>query len=265
MKDRRQTLPRGDALASVASVSAILKRMIETLPELNINGEKEMISLLRAIRYAERKGDTDQSKGRKGRFSPQDISLASRKLGPLLERGTFIRETVTLPIFTDHYLRILSFPKDLQEGVESGKINLYEAVQLARLNAEKLGISESEARRKREEVLRAYLLSREGVTRLKTQIDEIFSPPSSVARDLPDELVQTREELQSEWDLAEVDMAHIFYDQMTQVCVALREAPVHRFPPEAVEEILEKCDEVLLAISKATKKSAPRERVAWFG
>ena len=51
------------------------------------------------------------------------------------------------------YLPILDFPRDVREALERGDVNLFEAHQLARLMAKKLGGTDSEARSLRKRLL----------------------------------------------------------------------------------------------------------------
>jgi len=78
-------------------------------------------------------------------------------LRSLLNRETQGR--ISLNSFIGLYLRVLIFPSDVKEALVAGKINLFEAAQLARLTPERISVSPNEARDRRVELLRAHLMA----------------------------------------------------------------------------------------------------------
>ena len=59
--------------------------------------------------------------------------------------------------FIDQYLPVLTFPSDVTGALSSGKINLQEAPQLARITPERLACRPAEALARRGETLRGHL------------------------------------------------------------------------------------------------------------
>jgi hypothetical protein len=58
---------------------------------------------------------------------------------------------------TSSYVELtLNYPTDITVALRNGEINLYEAGQLARLKAVKLGCTTAEARVRRSELLRSH-------------------------------------------------------------------------------------------------------------
>jgi hypothetical protein len=61
----------------------------------------------------------------------------------------------------------------MREALERGDLNLFEAHQLARLSAKKLGGTDGEARRLRKRLLEAHLLAQGSGTLLRARVKEV--------------------------------------------------------------------------------------------
>jgi hypothetical protein len=61
------------------------------------------------------------------------------RLAQILDRETSGRLSVAT--FVDHYMRLLDFPADVLESLSKGEVNLFEAEQLARVTAARLGVA----------------------------------------------------------------------------------------------------------------------------
>jgi hypothetical protein len=59
------------------------------------------------------------------------------RLAQILDRETSGRLSVAT--FVDHYMRLLDFPADVMAALSKGEVNLFEAEQLARVTAARLG------------------------------------------------------------------------------------------------------------------------------
>lgn len=88
-------------------------------------------------------------------YSREEILRVDSQLRHLLSRET----RISVRSFIGQYLPILDFPRDVREALERGDLNLFEAHQLARLTARKLGGTDGEARSLRKRLLDAHVLA----------------------------------------------------------------------------------------------------------
>jgi hypothetical protein len=85
---------------------------------------------------------SETKRGRPARYTHEELLRVDSSLRDLLSRET----RISVRSFVGQYLPILDFPRDVREALERGDLNLFEAHQLARLMARKLGGSDAEAR-----------------------------------------------------------------------------------------------------------------------
>ncbi len=111
---------------------------------------------------------TDSNRGRPARYTGEQLLRVDSKLRELLGRET----RLSVRSFVGQYLPILDFPRDVREALELGELNLFEAHQLARLTAKKLGGTDSEARGLRKRLLEAHLLTQGSGTMLRQRVKE---------------------------------------------------------------------------------------------
>jgi hypothetical protein len=137
--------------------------------------EKGLVKLARAVRHVERYSATDTRRGRPSRRPPEGLVKVGSKFAETLDRETSGR--ISVAIFADHYLRILHFPADVLESLSKGGVNLSEAEQLTRISADRLNISQAQARRKCVAILSAHLSSGSSGERLRLRINELLAPP----------------------------------------------------------------------------------------
>ena len=71
------------------------------------------------------------------KFSREQLLKVDAALRMLLGRET----SISVRSFVGQYLPILEFPRDVREPLEHGEINLFEAHQLARLTAKRMGLT----------------------------------------------------------------------------------------------------------------------------
>ncbi len=116
----------------------------------------------------------------------EDLLRVVTRLGDILDRET--SSQISFASFVDHYLRLLDFPPDVVEVLEKGEINLFEAEQLARVTAGRLGVSPSQAKRTRAELLFSHLQTKASGERLRQRVNELLRASSAEAREIGDEL-----------------------------------------------------------------------------
>jgi hypothetical protein len=164
---RRRTR-RPDPLASRTAVRAVLAQLQSALGPTSPQTEKDFVSLLRAAGHAARHPQVSSTRGRKSRWSAYDKSRVRLLLRDYLARGT---KRVAVRSFLEHYLLILDFPADVAEALEARTLNLFEAEQLARLSAKRLGLPEAKSRQRRQAFLKAHLQAQASGVRLKAKVD----------------------------------------------------------------------------------------------
>lgn len=159
MRATRRRNRHSDPLASREAVISVFAQLRSALPEISPRRDQDLIRMLRAARHTQRYSATDTKRGRPGHWKREDLIKVSTSLSNILERETSSR--LSLASFVDHYLRLLDFPVDVLAALSNGEINLFEAAQLARVTADRLGPTSSQARRTRAELLSTHLQTKE--------------------------------------------------------------------------------------------------------
>ncbi len=118
-------------LASPPAVRAVCHLLRDRMPDVIPSSEKGLVRLLYTVRHVERRPATDTRPGRPPQWPREKLVEAASQLRSLLERET--QERVSVNSFIGQYLPLLSFPSGVTNALASGRINLQEAAQLARL------------------------------------------------------------------------------------------------------------------------------------
>src|SRR3954462_13776126 len=153
MKATKRRTRRADPLASAEGVARVLEHLRSSLPDLIPRSHKSLSSLLNSVRGLYMRQPSESNRGRPARYTREQLLRVDSKLRELLGRET----RISVRSFVGQYLPILDFPRDVQEALERGEVNLFEAHQLARLTARKLGGTDAEARSLRKRLLEAHL------------------------------------------------------------------------------------------------------------
>jgi hypothetical protein len=154
--------------------------------------------------------------------------------------------------FVGQYLPLLEFPKDVREALERGEVNLFEAHQLARLNAKRLGGTEGEARSLRRRLLEAHLLAQGSGTllraRVKEALGELREPDPTETEVLAvgkaDELLEADP----------LDASHLFFEELRMISRALREIGPGEVTDEDLAEIMPAVDQITLTLQKIARR-----------
>jgi hypothetical protein len=83
-----------------------MKNLLERLPELILNSERQLMRFFYAARHVERRPATDTKRERDGLWPREKLMKASSQIRNLLERETSGR--VSLNSFIGRYLHLLS-------------------------------------------------------------------------------------------------------------------------------------------------------------
>ncbi|HEX8556600.1 MAG TPA: hypothetical protein VF668_00630 [Pyrinomonadaceae bacterium] len=149
-------------------------------------------------------------------------------------------------------MQIPDFPRDVREALERGDINLFEAHQLARLTAKRLGKIDGEARSLRKRLLEAHLLAQGSGAmlrqRVKEALGELREPDPTetevVAVGKADELLEADP----------LDASHLFFEELRMVSRALREIAPEEVTDEDLTEIMPAVDQITLTLQKIARR-----------
>ena len=247
MRATRRRNRQSDSLASPEAVILILGQLRVVLPEIIPKRDKDLIRMLRAARHIQRYSASDTKRGRPSHWKREDLLKVSTGLNDILERET--SSHISLASFVDHYLRLLDFPADIITVLSNGEINLFEAAQLARITAERLGLTSSQAKRTRADLLSTHLQTRESGPRLRQRVNELLRASSAEAG--VDETIETELNLE---DFDPYDPTHLFWDQIKQLGFALRDIRPEDVNDEEIDELLRVSEPVLTVLARIQRR-----------
>jgi hypothetical protein len=190
----------------------------------------------------------ETNRGRPARYTRDQLLRVDSKLREILARET----SISVRSFVGQYLPIIDFPPDVREALERGEINLFEAHQLARLTARKLGGTEGEARSLRRRLLEAHLLAQGSGTllraRVKEALGEVREPDPTETEALAvgkaDELLEADP----------LDASHLFFEELRMISRALREIGPEEITDEDLSEIMPAVDQITLTLQKIARR-----------
>ena len=250
MRATRRRQRKADPLASPQAVRSVIGRLREALPDLIPHKDKELVRLLRAARHAQRYPATDTKRGRPGRWKREDLFRVVARLGDILERET--SSHVSFSSFVDHYLRLTDFPADVIEALTKGDINLFEAEQLARVTARRLGATTGQAKRTRAELLSSHLQTKASGERLRRRVNELLRASTAEAGEVTGG--QLPEELEDLEDFDPYDPTHLFWEQIKQLGFAFRQIGREDVSDEEIEELLKASEPILAILSRIQRR-----------
>jgi hypothetical protein len=202
--------------------------------------------------YARQVSNTN--KGRPGKFPREQLVVVDSKLRHLLARET----SISVRSFIGQYVSILDFPADVREALERGDVNLFEAHQLARLTARRLGRSEREARSHRRKLLEAHLLKQESGSGLRLRVmealGELREPDPAqteiVAVAKADELLEADP----------LDSSHLFYEELRRIGRTIREVAPEDVLEGDLDALMPLLDQLGTVLSQIEKRKRRKEQ-----
>lgn len=248
MKATRRRTRRLDPLASATAVEDVLNRLRASLPELIPRSHKNLSSLLNSVRGLYMRQPSESKRGRPARHTREQLLEVDSTLRDILSRET----RISVRSFVGQYLPILDFHRDIREALERGDINLFEAHQLTRLTAKRLGRTDGEARTLRRRLLEAHLLAQGSGTllrqRVKESLGELREPNPTetemMAVGKADELLETDP----------LDASHLFFEELRMISRALREIGPEEVTDEDLSEIMPAVDQITLTLQKIARR-----------
>ena len=144
----------------------------------------------------------------------------------------------------------------MREPIKRGNVNLFEAHQLARLTAKRLGSTEGEARMPRRKLPDAHLLRQEPSSRLRERVKEALGElrePDPVETEMA--AVGKADEL---LEADPLDSSHIFFEELRRIGRALREMKPEELTDDDVDELTPTVDQVSVALMQIERRRLRR-------
>jgi hypothetical protein len=254
MSVTRRRCRTADSLASPQAVRSVCQRLRERMPDVIPSSEKRLIRFLYAVRHVERRPTTDTQRGRPPQWPREKLVEAASHLRGLLERETQGR--VSVNSFIGQYLPLLLFPTDVTDALVSGRINLQEAAQLARLTPERLNCSARAARERRAELLLSHLAVQGSQTRLRARVREMLG--ESIEPDISGGLASVVSVVDELLDVDPSDARHMFWEEMKRLFFAMREIEPEDLDDETMEDFLKAVDQISNVLQRIEKKRRAR-------
>lgn len=257
MRITRRRVRAASPVYTPESVRSVLLRLRESCPERIPKSERQLLLMLEAIRNIERRPATDTRRGRPSRWRREDLLEVAGHLRAVLERETSGR--VSLQSFIGQYVNVLRFPSDVQAALATGDINFPEAAQLARLTAERLGCSTSEAHVRRVELLKSHLTARASQNTLKARVREIFGESLHTVAEA-DGVVAAIRRVDEMLEIDPSDTRHIFWEEMKRLLFALREIQPEDLDDKILNDFTTAMDEVSNVLYKIELRRRKRDQ-----
>jgi hypothetical protein len=266
---RRRRTRRHDPLASTGAVRRVLEQVALRISGSKLFNEKELIRALRAASHRERTGWRESTRGRRSRYDGAALRDVWRALDEELKRET--GSAVSPRTFTEQYIRLLACPEDILSSLGKGHINLFEALQLARIKAKKGDFDEAGAARLRARVLEAHLAARGSARQLYERIDallgtKIHGPRAGGGLAVRGGAFVERADGETE-DVDEIDSlteaylaqpGALFADQLRQVTFALSHLEAADVSEADTTAILDLLDQLYLRATRAARRARER-------
>lgn len=258
MTRRRRRERQADPLASPQAVRSVLNSLIRKLPADLPTSERELVRMLRAASHCERKDWSQSLRGRPSRF---DRGRLQRLWNVLTEELARIdRASVSPRTFTEHYLRLLACPADVASALGDGRINLFEALQLARLTPKSAGLTASGASKLRSRVLAAHVASQASARQLYERINDLLDRTRESTRaestDSPAAALTTDiEEIDAETEAYLADPGALFADQLRQISIELARIDSDAITDAESSSLFDLLDQLYLRSSRIARRT----------
>lgn len=259
MTRRRRRERQVDPLASPQAVRGVLNSLIRKLPADLPSSERELVRMLRAASHCERKDWSQSLRGRPSRF---DRGRLQRLWNVLTEELARIdRESVSPRTFTEHYLRLLACPADVASALGDGRINLFEALQLARLTPKAAGLTASGASKLRSRVLAAHVASHASARQLYERINDLLGRTRASDGEVPEEAAAPRaaapevEEIDAETEAYLADPGALFADQLRQISIELARIDSDEITDAESSALFDLLDQLYLRASRIARRT----------
>lgn len=263
MSRRRRRTRTLDPLANPVAVRDVLTRLMERFGEEIPKNEKEVVRMLRAASHCERRGWARSQRGRPARYDRGKLSKLWTGLDEELRRGT--HPSISARTFTEHYLRLLSCPKDAIDALLDERINLFEALQLARITPKTTEMTSSGAAKLRQRVLLAHIASKGSAKQLYERINELLGKHRGSDGAATKASVFAREdwgedEIDPETDAYLTDPGALFADQLRQVAIEMAKIDPAEITEAEQTALFDLLDQLYLKVTKVARRTSESSR-----
>lgn len=243
-QSRKRRPRKVDPSASVAGVRQICEALRQQCPPLIPKSEKQLLSLLNAVRHIESYSAMATKSGRPSRWPREDLLTVARELKAILARET--RGRISLSSFVGVYLRILQFPADVSAALAANRLTLQEATILARLTNDRLQTSASQAKQVRQQILMAHLQTQGSQNSLRLRVRDVLGEMGQVVSgETMTSAVQKVDEL---LEVDPEDTRHLFFEEIRNLFYALKEIEPEEVTEADLERFSEAADQVFNVI-----------------
>jgi hypothetical protein len=258
MTRRRRRERSIDPLANPTAVREVLRQLVARLPMEVPDNEREIVRMLRAASHCERRGWARSLRGRPSRYDRNRLAKLWAALGEELQRGT--RPSVSPRTFTEHYLRLLACPSDAVAGLLDGRINLFEALQLARITPKTTGMGSAGATKLRQRVLAAHVAARGSAKQLYERVNELLGKsrtpePASTAGFYRPGAYSDDDGLDPETDAYLADPGALFADQLRQIAIEMARVDPEEITEAETTQLFDLLDQLYLRTSKIARRT----------
>jgi hypothetical protein len=160
--------------------------------------------------------------------------------------------------FTEHYIRLLSCPHDVLEPLADARINLFEALPLARIHANATGMTPAGATRLRGRILSSHITSQASARQLYERVNALLDPDAGSSAkshtSRPGDF-DDGAEIDDEVEAYTADPGALFADQLRQIALALSQIDADAITEAETGGILDLLDQLYLKATKAAKRS----------
>ncbi|HEV2706170.1 MAG TPA: hypothetical protein VGV59_09615 [Pyrinomonadaceae bacterium] len=243
--------------ASTDNIRSVCVQLRERCGEIIPRTDRQLYLMLEAVRNIERRPASDTKRGRPSRWPREQLLEVARHLRAILERETSGR--ISLQSFIAQHLRVLRFPADVQAALAGGDINLQEAAQLARLTAEKMACSPSEARKRRAEILQSHLALQGSQNRLRRRVKELLGElrAEAVTSENMASIIGRVDEL---LEIDPADARHMFWEEMKRLFFAMREIEPQDLDEKILNDFMVAMDNVSNVLYRIELRRRKREQ-----
>ena len=248
MKATRRRARRADPLASAQAVESVLDELRTSLPDIIPRSRKNLSSLLNSVRGLYSRQPSETKRGRPPRYTREQLLRVDSHLRLILGRET----RLSVRSFVGQYLPILDFPGEIRDALGRGEVNLFEAHQLARLTAKRLGGTDREARSLRKRLLEAHLLAQGSGTLLRARVKEVLGEVREPDPTETEVLAVGKADELLEAD--PLDASHLFFEELRMIGRALREIGPGEVTDEDLSEIMPAVDQITLTLQKIARR-----------
>jgi hypothetical protein len=140
----------------------------------------------------------------------------------------------------------------VQEALERGDVNLFEAHQLVRLTTKRLGGTEGEAHALRKRLLETHLLAQGSGTLLRARVREVLGEVREPDPTETEVLAVGKADELLEAD--PLDASHLFFEELRMISRALREIGPEEVTDDDLSEIMPAVDQITLTLQKIARR-----------